>query len=203
MTPELRFPLSPGEAGVSECLAAMAAIVRLCPVLRTVGTGARVMETAARLRAASSTPAVYMDKVYNFLRANVAFTPDPPFTELVRHPDQLLQTAAEKGKARCDCDEVATLGASLLLAQGIEPAFIVVGRPGHLDTAGRVKLSHVFYGAVLGRSSVRTTVGAQVTTGMVRPFDPQERIPAGTWPPPRAIGRMERYDILPRKSRAA
>jgi hypothetical protein len=196
-TPRFTFTLSPGEKGISESLAGMAELVRAVvdePV--AVGTGHTTREVSKLLLADvarammvagvdprlydSARRKLYCQRVYDFLASEITFSEDPPFVELVRHPDELCELIG-RGACKCDCDEVATLGAALLACLNIEPAFVVVGRPRELDAAGRVKLTHVFY-AELGPMSLT-------------PFDPQEKVPAGQWPPKAAIGRLEVYKI--------
>lgn len=185
-TPMLAFKLSPGEEGISESLSGMAEVVRQVRILGTPGTGRRVLDKSNTIAAGVGGRATfcegYLLAVYDFLLRHVEFTEDPPFIELVRHPDELLDTIARAGKCRCDCDEVATLGAALLWARSIEPVFMVVGKPGDFDAHGRVRLKHVFYAARI--------------EGRLLPFDPQERIPPGQWPPRGAIGRLEAYSVL-------
>lgn len=190
-------------------------------------------------------PPAYLSHVYAFLGLNLQFKDDPPFTELVRHPREILaamvgEPMPARGALRftlspgepgiseslaamselaingaqspeviglagrlatldllgmapkmahaplVDCDDVATLGAALLLAAGIPPVFIVTGRAKDRDPGtGAVKLRHVFYGARIG--------------DQVMPFDPQERVPPGRWPRLDNGDRLEFYDVLPKK----
>ena len=174
------FSFSPqaGERGTSEMLAVMAALVKSSNLRGIVD---RVAGAIARDAKAAGVTA--LAGVYDFLRAHLDFKPDPFGTDQVTAPDTLLQRIAENGRTSGDCDDVATLGASLIRAMGFEPVFLVMGKPGDLDPAtGRLKLKHVFYGA-----RVR---------GTIVPFDPQERIPPGVWPPKWSIGRLEVYEIF-------
>lgn len=181
----ISFTPQAGERGTSEFLAMMAALVKTSGLRGIVARVAAAI--AADARAQGRSP---VSGVYNFLRAKIDFKPDPVGTDLVTAPDTMLQRIAENGKTAGDCDDVATLGASLLRALKFDPVFIVIGKPGDLDPdTGRLKLKHVFYGA-----RVR---------GSIVPFDPQERIPPGVWPPKWAIGRLEIYEIFPRAAQAA
>jgi hypothetical protein len=196
--PTFTFKLSPGEEGISESLAGMAElVVQSVRQGATVGTGALVQEVAVAIWTTIAFPGMatsanrerYMVAVYKFLRTGIRFKQDPPFTELVRHPDQLLQMIAA-GACACDCDEVATLGAALLLAVGIMPVFLVVGKRRDTDPkTGQVRLTHVFYGAC--------------EVGRLIPFDPQERIPPGEWPPAVTIGRAELYEIVKKSAQGS
>lgn len=176
----IRFEPSEGEKGISEFLAMMAALVRTAGIRGIVDRVAGGLSRDAKESGRSA-----LVEVYNFLAARFEFKRDPFKTDQVTAPDTLLTRIAATGRTSGDCDDVATLGAALVCALGYEPVFIVVGKPGNLDRAtGKVKLTHVFYGA-----RVR---------GQVIPFDPQERIPPGQWHPPQTIGRVEIYEIFPK-----
>jgi hypothetical protein len=178
------FALSPGERGISETLAAMSAVVH-----QASKTSSLIDRTAAALAARigpGESRGALLRVLYGFLADHLTYKDDPIGTEKLRHPDQLLAEIAKGGRTAADCDDVATLGASLAAAMGFRPVFLVTGRPGDIDrSTGRIKLSHVFYGIDAGRA------------GTI-PFDPQEKIPPGKWPPREYVGRIERYIIFPR-----
>lgn len=176
---ELRFQLAPGEQGISESLAAMAAFVdaaRSHPAVKLAVARLRVQAVRAQHPFAL--------ELYDWIVRRVKFKPDPTGTETVRHPAQLLTEIGTAGEALADCDCVAVLAASILAAAGYEPVWFVVGRPGDLDAAGRVKLKHIYYGVRAGLTWV--------------PFDPQEGVPPGMHPPKQLLGRIEQFRIFPR-----
>ncbi|MBX3377534.1 MAG: hypothetical protein KF678_11100 [Phycisphaeraceae bacterium] len=171
------FKPSDGERGISEMLAVMAGLVKTANLRGIVDRIAGGISRDAA--AAGISPLV---GVYEFLRRHIVFKTDPWGTDQVTAPDTLLTRIAQTGQTSGDCDDVATLGASLVRALGFEPVFLVMGRPEFRDpVTNKVKLIHVFYGA-----RVR---------GTIIPFDPQERIPPGQYP--RDIGRLEVYEIFP------
>ncbi len=185
---ELRFKPSPGERGTSEFLAMMSAFVEM-------SHRRGIAKAAARSIAAAAGPGspAQLRGVYDYIARHVEFEPDPPFEDLVRDPDQLIDEIRRNGRTRGDCDDVATLGASLLwnLPTPHLPVFILTGRkPATYPDTGKVKLRHVFYGARLYQA--RTGFGA--TDGVV-PYDPQERVSPGTWPR-EGVDRVEVYEIF-------
>ncbi len=180
----IQFTPQEGEKGTSEFLAMMAALVKTSNLRDIVQ---KVAAAISRDSHAAGTLPLY--GVYSFLRRFVVFKSDPIGTDQVTAPDTLLTRIANDGKAEGDCDDVATLGASLIYAMGHTPVFLVMGKPGDIDRAtGKVKLKHVFYGAII--------------RGIIIPFDPQEEVRPGAWPAPRSIGRMEVYEIFPAQSQA-
>lgn len=172
------FRPSPGEAGISEMLAVMAGLVKTANLRGIVD---RIAGAISRDAAASGGDQLV--GVYDFLRRHIVFKTDPWGTDQVTAPDTMLTRIAAAGRTSGDCDDVATLGAALVRALGHQPVFLVMGRPELRDAAGRVKLVHVFYGARVN--------------GAIIPFDPQERIPPGQYPPAHTIGRLEVYEIFP------
>lgn len=62
-----------------------------------------------------------------WLYRHTRFYPDPPGVELVKSPDAALQEIEEEGFLSGDCDDVATLGASLALACGLPARFRLLG----------------------------------------------------------------------------
>lgn len=62
-----------------------------------------------------------------WLAEHMRFEADPPGTELVRHPLLMLDSINRGGYAVGDCDDAATLGATLALASGLLARYRVVG----------------------------------------------------------------------------
>jgi hypothetical protein len=102
--------------------------------------------------------------LYEFVRERVVFQKDPTGMERVRNPIKMLGEIGANGRAFGDCDDLATLAASIVFAMKLAPAFIVMGR----YTGGRFE--HVYWGVLDGR-------------GGVVPFDPQQRTAPGRFTP--------------------
>jgi hypothetical protein len=107
-----------------------------------------------------------------FLRAHVRFARDPEGVEKIRNPVKLLYEIGEAAVGRGDCDDLATLAASVLLAMGRRPAFVVVGRGDRFE--------HVYYGTI-------------EPDGSLIPYDPQQRTPPGEHT---AAGEIRRRDVV-------
>ena len=153
-----RFKIPGGDRGVEITVRAMREIAREAAL-----ESERVHQLAIRLAAMSSNRdrRAQLVTLWRFLRTGVNFKPDTFDAEHLRIPDQLLDEIAAHGRTSADCDDVAMLAASIIMALGMRAGVAVVGR-------GR-RFEHVFAVADLGDG---------------RPFtlDPQERIPPGKWP---------------------
>jgi transglutaminase-like putative cysteine protease len=66
----------------------------------------------------------------SWLAQHTQFKADPDNLELVRTAVEQLARIARGGVMRGDCDDVATLGAALALAGGLQPRFVVLGFTG-------------------------------------------------------------------------
>jgi transglutaminase-like putative cysteine protease len=76
--------------------------------------------------------------IYDFVKSNVTYVPDPNGIEMVHWPTQTLSQGAG------DCDDQATLVAALMESIGIPTRFAAVGfEPG--------QFSHVYAEALIGR----------------------------------------------------
>lgn len=143
------------------------------------GTDATVREMARQARAASKLPRVRswaariagysksyrqhrLTSLYNWLSTHVIFKRDPQGWERIRHPNRMLEEVETHGRTAGDCDDLATLAVSILLAWGYgeRAAFIVMGR----EPGGRFE--HVYFGVINRR-------------GQLFPLDPQEKMPMG------------------------
>jgi hypothetical protein len=144
-----REPLPPGDAGVARTLAVMGRVARWAAAFPEVRGVALILRDPEAL--------------YEFLRERVVFQKDPSGLERVRNPIKLLGEIGANGRASGDCDDLATLAASIVFAMRLRPAFIVMGR----FTGGRFE--HVYYGVMDG--------------GRVVPFDPQQRTAPGRFTP--------------------
>lgn len=129
--------------------------------------------------------------VYLFCSDGFRYRADPPGVELLRLPAGLLAEREATGAARCDCDDRAVLGCSLLaalrllgVAPRLSPVLVTVGRKSRA-MAGRFE--HVFFGSIAD--------GAPLSPANVVPSDPQERVPFGEWG--RATSRVKLWRLSP------
>ena len=75
--------------------------------------------------------------LFNYVRSNIRYVMDPVDVELVMTPDRLIEMGSG------DCDDMATLLATLLECIGIRSRFVAVGfTPG--------ELSHVYVEGLIG-----------------------------------------------------
>ena len=75
----------------------------------------------------------YVTEAYvigNWVKENVAYVRDPDNIEYLQDPLTILENVS-RGVARGDCDDMATLAATLLLAIGHRPAFRAVRYESH------------------------------------------------------------------------
>lgn len=174
----LRLTITDGDAGVYDTLQVMRAAVE-----DAVEDGAMVAPVAAAIMATVDRRTHQLAgggehdptrdtrglvALYRWLRDHIVFKRDAWGLEHVRHPDQLLAEISAHGRTAADCDDVAVLGAALVRAIGLRPAFVLASRH------ERGRWEHVFFAACRGKS--------------VFPLDPQEATPPGRWPP---VRRME------------
>lgn len=141
--------LPPGEAQTTVTLRVMAQHARDAARFDSV------RRLAATLRdGTADDPVAFSMRLYNWMLQHVMFRPDPPGHEYVRAPTKMIDEVARNYETFGDCDDLATLAASILLAAGMEPAFVVVG------PEGDGPYSHVYY--------------AVMEHGRWVPYDPQE-----------------------------
>lgn len=135
MTYPLVGILRPGDQGVDDTLRVMGSMAReaagTAPFDSRLWWNLTDDEKAHALRA--------------WIARHVRYQDDPPGRELVRHPLQMLASIATAGYAVGDCDDVATLAATLALLMGLEVRFVVVRFRG-AETFGHV------YAEVKGRA---------------------------------------------------
>lgn len=180
----LSLGISAGEAGISERLAGMSAVV-----YQASKRSSLVDQVAAKIGAQAGRGEGFEERqlgiLYRWIRDHIVFKSDPfGVADKIRHPDQIIAEINANGTTSCDCDCVATLGATLCAALGFKPVFLLTGRAGDVDhRTGKLRLAHVFYG-------IRDPRGEAV------PFDPQEGVPPAAWPPAEFAGRIEEYEIF-------
>lgn len=101
---------------------------------------------AVRLALAGSpAPNAVAARIRAWLARYVRFVPDPVRDELIHDPVVMLETLARDGVAAGDCDDVATLGATLAESVGLPARFRVLG----FDAPG-APFSHVYAEVLAG-----------------------------------------------------
>lgn len=88
-------------------------------------TSPAVLEAAADI-VGSSSGAEAAGRIREYLATRMVFEFDPPGVELIRTPELLLNHIGCNGIASGDCDDVAVLGASLGLAAGLQPSYVLL-----------------------------------------------------------------------------
>lgn len=176
--------LSEGDEGTAETIAAIQAIIdHAC----FIAPGSAMVQNIARdlMVAANNDVQSFALELWHWARNSVSFKRDPSQVELVRHPRTLLESIAKSGQALCDCDDLATLLASIIAAAGSRPVLITVGklrRPAHF--------AHIFVGIYLG---------GELAAQNIIPLDPQENTPAGSWPDVAKRVKYWRVTVTPPK----
>ncbi len=154
-----KAPLPDGEAGTDHTIERMRAAVGRS---RTSQMVHQVAAAIAGDQPNRDKPAQLL-ALDTFLRRTVHFKPDTLGAEVLRDPEQLLHEIGVNGTTGADCDDVATLGASIVQSLGMRPYFVVCAkRPGG-------PWIHVHYAA-------QPSSGSRLI-----PFDPQERVRPGDW----------------------
>lgn len=176
--------LPAGDEGVAATVASIQAIVDHAVFVEP--TSLRIAEIARRLLARAGGGTFNFAMVlWEWAREHVRFKKDPRLLEQVRHPERLLDAIDRTGVAYCDCDDLATLLASIIAAAGLRPVLITVGK------AKDDRFRHIFVGIRLGDT---------LSSETVLPLDPQEQVPAGQWP---AIAKRRKLWSLTVKPPAA
>lgn len=112
----------PGDAGVWQTLSYMRGLAlqqALTPVVRTAA------ESILR-GAGSRTRPEHAHAIRQWLSERVQFVHDPVHAELVKDPVAMLHDCRTRYYTMGDCDDVATLGASLGASIGLLPRFVVL-----------------------------------------------------------------------------
>lgn len=106
-------PLEPGDQGTAQT------IERMVDLAHQGAAHPEIAWLAERLT--HHPPWLRPQVLRDFLKGWLRFEPDPPNVELVRAPWVMIQERAG------DCDDIATLAASLALAAGMQARFQTVG----------------------------------------------------------------------------
>lgn len=156
-----------GPRGTDQTLAAIWGVVKLAC------DDASVKRTAAMLQ----TP----ERLYDWCRAHVQFMADPATVELVRTPASAIRAIQSRGVFKGDCDDLATLGASLLRCMGYTPGLCVSGK----QRAGRPRgFQHILFGFFAASrreypNAIYHAEGEKFRKPWFVPMDPQEKRPIG------------------------
>lgn len=145
-----------GDAGVMQTLRAMATLVN-------DGVNDPLVLQFARRMAVSSGARMYQRQAYTirqWLATVWRFVDDPPDRELLVSPAESLREYMRYGTISGDCDEVATLGATLGKAMGLQADFVALAFFNPDGTPGRYE--HVY-------ATVTTPSGATVDLDITRP----------------------------------
>lgn len=122
-------------------------------------------------------PIAELHALLEAVRARVRFTRDPVSVELVQSPARMLEVADREGMAFGDCDDIATLFATLAEAAGYPTRFLVQGPAGE-------PFSHVL---------VEVEVNGQWIA-----VDPSQSSYSIGWKPSTGIGREWRESMVGR-----
>lgn len=170
--PEQRLvgKIPPGDAGTEATIAAMVALIR------ESSQGPRVQDLATYLKNVMRRTHL-PTALFTWLKGAIKFHSDPKGLEFLRHPERMLQAweisrRTRNGKRPVgDCDDMADLGASVLLAAGESPVLVVVA-PDDGD------FKHVYFGIRQGADGYfpldpqeMDAPGQEVTAGRRRVFD--------------------------------
>jgi len=117
------LPIPSGDAGTSATLAHMRMLARnasLQPLVRA---------TAGRLvLGVSGFDGVTQARILrDWIEERVTFLADPATAEMLLEPTRVLHRILTAGIVQLDCDDVATLAATMGLAIGLRARFVVVG----------------------------------------------------------------------------
>jgi len=123
-----------------------------------------VVAWAEGLAVGSCCPSVVIEQIRKFLTTFIRFEPDPVGVELVRDPLYMLRQVGRLRYSEGDCDDTATLGAALGLANELPARFRLLS----LDES--LVYSHVFVELWSGTGTdwvpLDTTAPAQFPPGM-------------------------------------
>lgn len=160
-------PIENGPRGTDQTLAAIWGVVK------TACDDSSVKRTAAMLQ----TP----ERLYDWCRAHVEFMADPPAVELVRTPASAIRSIRSTGVFKGDCDDLATLGASLLRCMGYTPGLCVSGKPRSDRPRGFQHILFGFFASSRAKypNAIQHPEGIKAGKPFFVPMDPQEKRPIG------------------------
>lgn len=146
--------LPPGDAGTVRTLDIMARNAK-----SAVQSDVRVHRITQRIAATTADRIGRLRGIYDFLADSFVYKDDAHGFEQVRTPSDMLDQFEAQGRIAGDCDDMATLGAALILAMGHKAGFTIIrAKPNG-------PFAHVYPTAFIGRLAI--------------PLDAQERTPIG------------------------
>lgn len=152
-----RLEIADGNKGVMETVEHMRA-------LALAGSqDPHVITWAESIAGASCCPSAVIQEIRLFLMARVRFVFDPLGVELIRDPLYMLRQIERLGYTEGDCDDSATFGAALGLANMIPARFRL------LSLSPSLVFSHVFvelWGGLEGWMELDITAPAQTPPGL-------------------------------------
>lgn len=157
--------LPKGDAGIASTIAAMQAVIDHA-VFEDEVAQLLIDRVLAQLPAPTDVRG-FGDGLFAWCKQTVRFERDPRGIEHVRLPRALLLAWSSNIPVRGDCDDLATLAASIIARAGLRPVLVTVGE----SPTGKFK--HVFFGIRLA---------GELTRANVYPLDPQETGLPGVWP---------------------
>jgi transglutaminase-like putative cysteine protease len=99
-----------------------------------------VFRTASILVKGLTSDVDAVQKIYNFVQSKVRYRTDKPYSEIFTAPYRMLRDIQMLGYASGDCDEIATLSASLLKSIGYKVRFVIT----NTTTAKTEQFNHIF-----------------------------------------------------------
>lgn len=159
LTKVRRDTISWGDDGVMQTLKRMSQLIERSSEAPAVVDLARRIVGMTR----SPAPAVQARAIRAWLKSVWRFADDPVNRELLVTPERMLETYAQLGFIPGDCDEAATLGASLAAAVGLYPTLTVLAWPD--PETGGDRLSHVY-------ASILTDDQTSLELDITRPSGP-------------------------------
>lgn len=114
------FEIPSGHAGIERTIDHMRVVAKR-------SAGAPIVEETAERIVGAATGREAAERIRHYLAARMVFEFDPPGVELIQTPELLVSEIACRGYALGDCDDVAVLGASLGLAAGLRPEYVLIG----------------------------------------------------------------------------
>ena len=122
------YEIAHGDLGISQTVASMLVLIRqgaTTPIVQQ--TAQQICASATRGVDAIASGYYQAAAIREWIAQRWVFVDDPEEAELLYAPDTQLALIAENGVMRADCDDCATLAASLCVAAGLKARIVCVG----------------------------------------------------------------------------